>query len=422
MTSQQLLHGSPQVDHPDILSVRMESNASKLYKPPLPTVIPDLSTKSMDQKIDVLIALAQGQNRSIITLSQDMTTVVGDIHSIKENKVDNVTIKYELQEASGKIARLEQQEERLHKKISVLEQREHRKSIVLYNVEEHGTQSNKVLSDAVYKFIENVLEIDSENVFSKYNTSGEIRIDSIQRLGKPNSDPKKPRPILVQFLTGMGRDLVYNRVSLANVRSNGTKIRMAEQYIPEIREKRTAQRPLFVEYKNHYKDTQTKVNLVYDQILIDKKTIKSLFEENPLPAKTALILPYDNMTHSDPIGQNGSQFQGHIVKINSKDQATAARNSIFQKYTNEHHIMYAYTIKSSNKPILKGHSDDFEVSGSKKLIDYINEELLSNVFLCVTRIKNGPNIGAIRFDLIEEAAKSAKAKLDETIEPVFLLK
>ena len=351
-----------------------------------------------------------------------MTTVVGDIHSIKENKLDTTTIKYELQEATGKIARLEMQEEKLHQKISSLEQKEYSKSIVIYNVEEHGTQSNKTLSDTVYDFIHNVLEINSESVFSKKNPSGEIRIDSIQRLGKPTTDPTKHRPILVKFLTGIGKDLVYNGYTLAKLRSSQSLIRIAEQFIPEIREKRTAQRPLFIEYKKHYSNTPTKVNLVQDQILINKIPNTSLFAENSLPTNTPLILPYDTMTHSKPITQKDSKFQGHIVRVNSIEQAAAARNSIFQKFTNEHHITYAYTINSKDKPITRGHNDDLETGGSKVLNKYINEELISNVFLCVTRIKNGPNIGRIRFDLIEEAAKLARAKFDERIEPVFLQK
>ena len=222
----------------------------------------------MDQKIDILIALAQGQNRSILNLSNEMGSVVGDIQRLS----DNSKVKYELQEATGKIARLEKAEERLNQKISFIEQREYRKSLVIYNVEEHGRQSNQLLADIVYDFIANTLEIDPEYIFSRTTPSAEIRIDTILRLGKPKTDSDKPRPILVQFLTGMGKDMVYNQDTLAKLRSSESTIRMAEQFTPEIREKRTAQRPLFIEYKNHYKNTPTKVNLVQDKIVINKKT------------------------------------------------------------------------------------------------------------------------------------------------------
>ena len=243
----------PARGNPEILSDRMEANATKLYKAPLPTVIPDLSSKTIDEKMDVLIALAQGQNRSILTLSQEMGKVAVDINTIKQTKVENVTMKYELQEAAGKIARLENKEEILHNKISALEQKEYRKSVVLYNVGEYGFESNKYLIETVYKFITDVLDVDSGNLFSKLNPAGEIRIDAIQRLGKLKLDTKKPRPILVQFLTTIGKELVYNPGNLAKLRADGnTTIKMAEQFTPEIREKRTAQRPLFISYKKQF--------------------------------------------------------------------------------------------------------------------------------------------------------------------------
>ena len=157
----------------------------------------------MDQKIDVLIALAQGQNRSITSLSQEMGKVFDELDTIKIGKTD--TIKYELEEATGKIARLEKQEENLGVKIAILEQKEFRKSIVLYNVDEQGIQSNNNLADITYKFLHETLELEPGNIFSKKNPGGEIRIDAIHRLGKPKTDPTKPRPVLVTFLTEVGK-------------------------------------------------------------------------------------------------------------------------------------------------------------------------------------------------------------------------
>ena len=100
----------------------------------------------------------------------------------------------------------------------------------------------------------------------------------------------------------------------------------------------------------------TKVNLIKDQIHINKKPITNFFEENPLPVLTLLILPYNQMTHSKEISQNDSHFRGHIIKVESLDQATAARNSMFQNFTNEHHITYAYSIKLDDEEVMTGNS------------------------------------------------------------------
>ena len=128
------------------------------------------------------------------------------------------------------------------------------------------------------------------------------------------------------------------------------------------------------------------------------------------------------MTHSKEISQKDSHFRGHITKVQSLDQATAARNSMFQNFTNEHHITYAYSIKLDDEEVMTGNFDNKEIGGSKVLKELIDEKHLLNVFLCVTKVKNGPNIGPIRFDLIDEGAKSAGTIFHKAIQPVYLTK
>ena len=59
---------------------------------------------------------------------------------------------------------------------------------------------------------------------------------------------------------------------------------------------------------------------------------------------------------------------------------------MFQKFSNEHQITYAYSIKTDDEEVVTGNFDDKEIGGSKVLKVLIDEQHLSNVFLCVTRV------------------------------------
>lgn len=74
--------------------------------------------------------------------------------------------------------------------------------------------------------------------------------------------------------------------------------------------------------------------------------------------------------------------------------------------------MYAYRIGDSRDSMETGFSDDDEVGGASILMELLEKHKLSNVFICVTRIKSGFNIGPIRFKCIEKCAKELLLKVE----------
>ena len=191
----------------------------------------------------------------------------------------------------------------------------------------------------------------------------------------------------MQFLTIIGKELVYNSNTIAKLRQEESEIKMAEQYTPEIKEKRTAQRPLFIGYKKQFKNSPTKVNLVNDKSLINKEPIPSPFEENPLTGKKTLspsTSPNDSFRHLYPKWK--SFPRSHCKSMHFRPIA-AAKNSIFARYSNKHHIMYAYTVDAGDQKQLRRHDDESEISCSLKLRGLMVQEELTNIFICVTRVK-----------------------------------
>ena len=127
---------------------------------------------------------------------------------------------------------------------------------------------------------------------------------------------------------------------------------------------------------------------------------------NPLPNLTSLSIDFAHIQHGNETMKKESYFQGHCAQVVDNLQATAAMNAILQNpdLSKCNHLVYAYRIKDQEHNIHSGFVDDHEVKAGKILHDLLVKENKTQHFICVTRIKNGPNIGPDRFDLIKQAA------------------
>ena len=124
------------------------------------TRIPDMSLKSTDQKIDMLISLAQTYNRNMINIQRDhnfnMSTINTELNSIKtdiNNSVitqqEKLAFKEQIFSAHGKIIRLEEKESKLKQKVIDLEQQQYKNDLIFYNVPEDGPQTSETLTTTV---------------------------------------------------------------------------------------------------------------------------------------------------------------------------------------------------------------------------------------------------------------------------------
>ena len=160
------------------------------------------------------------------------------------------------------------------------------------------------------------------------------------------------------------------------------------------------------------------VNLVKDTILTNNQPHEDKnFIDNPLPSTTNLSIDFTHIQHGTEFPKNNSIFQGHCAKVENIEQAIAARNCIMQNPTLSvcDHLIYAYRIINQNSEIQSRFSDDLDIRGGKILCELLKQE--EKTFICVTRLKNGPNIGPARFELIKNAAAEVLAMTPKPEEP-----
>ena len=105
----------------------------------------------------------------------------------------------------------------------------------------------------------------------------------------------------------------------------------------------------------------------------------------------------------------GRHFQGHAAPINSVKDAAKIHDALFQsnQFANAHHVMYAYIVADDSGMKITGHSDDGEWAASRIILKLLKDKQKTNIFVAVSRIHDGPNLGQKRFTAITSAASAA---------------
>ena len=264
------------------------------------------------------------------------------------------------------------------------------------------------------------LKIPQDLIFGRNTPCGEVRLDTAIRLGRHKLLGN--RPVIATFTTRSGRNIVNSRI-YTRLLINPIRIRIAEHFPTITKEKR------YIQIKDHLKplrdthaESTTRVTLNKDKILLNGVHHDTYaFERNPLASMSPLSINYEKLAHSEEITEKKSVFQGHALPVQTLNQAIAAKNSIFQNpdLAQATHIIYAYTIGEDRENIESGFFDDDEVGSGRMLMNLLQTEKKSNMFICVTRQKNGPNIGDVRFTHIKNSAKEALISKDLPEDPDF---
>ena len=285
-------------------------------------------------------------------------------------------------------------------KLVELEWREMRQNLVFYNIEE---KQNENIRELIPQILTDTLEIPPHLISNLENNRGAIAIDIVHRLGR--KVPGKNRPTVVRFTTRAGKDIV-----LSYSKKKKTSVKVAEQYPPEMKERRTAQIDALKNYREIHKDSNTSVKLVKDKLLVGNQVIDNIFNKNKLQSSPTDSVPSIANVIQTPVKEvQRSFFQGHATKVSSIKDASAAIQSLYQssQIANSDHLMYAYTVTDDNGMRICGNSDDGEWSASRLLQDLIAKRSQSNILVAVSRRHDGPNLGQKRFSIISSVASEA---------------
>lgn len=411
---------TPQIRH------RISTSAEN----PLPQQLNSTSVLDLpiDEKINFLIIQSSKSSETIEGLHQDITVVKNDIKSCLDNthqlQDDNAAIKQQLYQTQGKLSQLQTRYNSLEQRTIESEYKQYSKNLMFYNVPDSQNESPFNLKNLLYQILFD-LNVYQEHIFSSQNPAGEIRIDTANRLGKYSQH--KSRPVLATFVTKAGRDMILTRQITTQLREHANRIKVSEQYPPEIREKRFTQVSVLKDLKQ--KNPDDKITIVKDKLLINNKPSElssTLFELNPLPDISPISAHFKDLYHTKQHSEKQSTFQAHRSPVYSLAEATAARSALYQhpSLAKAKHILYAYRFTEKDGRTVQGFSDDGEISGGRIILDQLISTDTNNTFLAVSRMKQGGNIGKARFELISKCAKESIRSIahyeDKTMPFLFL--
>lgn len=370
--------------------------------------------------LQTVLAKVTTNEESMVNLTADILKVQGEIITIKEITNESEAIKEQLFVTQGKVARLESKNQTLEDKLTEYETKLFEKDLMFFNINEEINESSQSLKEEMYIIFTNIMKMRENQIFSRTNPAGEVRIDTVTRIGKILRG--RSRPVLVTFISKTARYIVYSRTHTSYLKSPTTTIRVAEHYPSIVKERRQLQIESLKNLRTTHENSDIVVTLKKDQILLDGKLHDTAqFNRNSLSSITPFSIHYEKLHHTDEINEKNSIFQGHSLRIKTRNHAIAARNAILQNpdLAQATHIIYAYKFGDADLAE-SGFSDDSEVGGGKIMMDLINESNLTNIFICVTRKKNGFNIGQLRFTHIKTCVNNLIHHYDEEqAEPTF---
>ena len=311
---------------------------------------------------------------------------------ITELRVENEELRKRLSIAEGRLTRSEGMIDNLSEKTTDLTSRSMRDNVIIKNMEEEEHEDVGRLEEKLFKFFASEMNLGP-------NELGKIHVERIHRIGKQSND--RQRHIVVK-LNSKGKSIVMANIKYLRKES---KIKITEQFPPEIHAQCDKLWPMFVEAKQQGK--QTRWN--QDKLLIDGRSIKpptdKIMDINMDVTLTAAKL---QPKHTAVVTREGSHFQGHIVHITSKDEVVPAIKALCAdtRVAGASHVMYAYRVGTERYSI-HNWEDDGEWGGARWIMEAISNKNVYNRLVCVTRWYGGKHMGRARFETIKDMAITA---------------
>lgn len=318
-------------------------------------------------------------------------TVEDSMQALRE---ENQELRGRLRVAEGAIIRCEQTIKRLEDKITDSTTRSMRDNIILKNIPEEQHERDTDVERKVLATVKSELNIPEDEV-------SKIMVERAHRVGKLTRASSRSRNIVAK-LNSKGKSIVMR--NLRNQKKE-SRIRIVEQFPPEVHANREKLWPVFIDAKKQGKLARWNA----DTLIVDGRTISPLKDNN----KDINIDVTDEalklqVKHTAVTTQQNNHFQAHTVDISSADQVIPAIKALCSDFrvAGAKHVTYAYRLGEQSYSI-SNWEDDGEWGAGKRIMDSIRNNDSYNILVCVTHWYGSQYMGPARFDIIKELANEA---------------
>ncbi len=387
------------------------------------------SIASLHRKFDTAIENVTQVNQEVNNPETGLKTKVVHVlceteelrDDVKELQDDMKKMKEQIKLMTAIVQKKDQEITSLRAAVTDQTRRQMRDNILITGLPEHDGEN---LVGKVKSLLEDI-EIDHE-----HGNTGPISFDRIHRFG--TASVKHHRPIVAKVHDYKDKEkILKNAPKLkllqkdAEGKSTGLYIYINEQFPDEIQERR---RENFAKMKANYQleeQDRAKMKLVsYDKLMINGELDRPIMLR---PSITSVMNPdKDELEKMEKIKgvvgervcDKGNSFTGIAVQAKSLNDARRAYKKVIRmpEYANAAHVMSAFTYTRGEKSV-SGHYDDGEHGGGQSIERTLSIQKTEDTVVFVVR--HHPNkdyhLGPKRFNLIQEAAKSAVEKLQQRL-------
>ena len=312
--------------------------------------------------------------------------------SIMALSEENRELRNRLAIAEGALTRCEITMRKLEEKVVDLTSRSMRDNLIIKNVSEEQNEKDTDIEQKLRTTLRSELNIPEQEMKS-------ISIQRAHRVGKQSRD--RPRNIVAK-LNSKGKSVVMRHLRNLNKQS---KVKITEQYPPEIHANREKLWPMFLEAKKQGKAARWQADKLHIDGRVHHPPKDRNRDINLDTVEEALKL---KTQHTAVTSKNGNHFQAHVVDISTTDQVIPAIKALCadSRIAGASHVAYAYRTGRESYSI-SNYQDDGEWGAGKRIMEGIKNSNSYNILVCVTCWYGGSLMGPSRFDVIKELSNEA---------------
>lgn len=279
-----------------------------------------------------------------------------------------------------------------------------RRNLIFYSIVDESKEHNSTTKEnpawTIAAFLKNVLQLNQH----------EIVIENAFRLGGGVD-----RPILAVFKNFKDKQLIMQKVELlkGKTNKNGKAYFISEQLPEKLAEDRKQHYYRKKQNRDLPSDKQLPLTVQKNQLYVgDKKFETAIQPITPAVWLRKTVAELNNIDHFPVIKgatahKEGSFFISYAAKVSSLQEVQTAYNKIRRLEPEATHVMCAYRLPGLDFINLQSFLDDGEHGAGRLMLDMLYEERSFERAVFVVRYYGGVHLGAQRFKIITQLAKTA---------------
>ena len=280
------------------------------------------------------------------------------------------------------------------------------------NVLVHGIQEEKEekITEKVTKFFKETMGIQEE-----------ILVEDVFRKGKPGTK----RPVLIKLKDPKQKGVIFkNSVKLGTInKDNGENFYVNDDLPEPFNEEIRKYRMKIAENYKLIEAQQQHLKIKKGKLLVDGNEYKPLVY---VPDNSRMLqkggthiqqMLRETLKEGVSTEKDGTRFTGFAGTVSSTQQVQAMYQQMKYRFPQAAHIICVFRIAHEDVAHMQDYCDDGEHGAGRRVQIMMREQSYMNAAVFIVRLRDGPNIGPARFDMIKAAASSAldMLKISNTI-------